>query len=185
MSHSNKVHSQGNVPFSWENQPGISKVIYKEECPKDEDDQQQHGFKLPLPPCPSDSPKVLGQVVDLQIPLPPCPFQPHMTRSSSSSRKGLRRHNNQEDPFLAAYKECTKSSKSANRQSNLSKNSKKGGDDHHESRGIGKSTSFMFSCKKSCGVKEDNLIRLSHQVSPPVVRESYYWREDGRKGMLE
>ncbi|KAF5190955.1 hypothetical protein FRX31_019458 [Thalictrum thalictroides] len=118
-------------------------------------------IKLPPPPCKSDSPtttqKVLGQ--DIQVPLPPCPFQPPVIRSSS--RKGLRRLDDA-DPFLAAYKECTRS---VNKQGKLTKSSKKSGGSSREGR-IGS----LFSCKHSCGVREDNLVKRSLS-SRPAIRE--------------
>ncbi|PIA57048.1 hypothetical protein AQUCO_00600047v1 [Aquilegia coerulea] len=150
-----KVHSsQGNIPFSWENQPGISKVKHPSDV------GTYASIKLPPPPCQSDSPttqKILGQ--DIQVPLPPCPFQSPVIRSSS--RKGLRRVLD-DDPFLAAYKECTKSVK----QGKLSKSTsikKSGGS--REGR-IGS----LFSCKHSCGVREDSLVKRSLS-SLPAVRE--------------
>ena len=95
MSH-RKVHSLGKVPFSWENEPGICKVSHK-ESPKY---MRQGTPKLPPPPCQSYSHRVVGQ--DVQIPLPSGPSRP-LPRSSST--KVVQR----EDPFLAAYMECTKS----------------------------------------------------------------------------
>ncbi|XP_042510064.1 uncharacterized protein LOC122085636 [Macadamia integrifolia] len=145
MSHY-RAHSQGKVPFSWENKPGISKVLIHHEFPKE---SRACGVKLPPPPCPSESTKVvLGQ--DLQIPLPPCPFLQFPSRSSS--RNGLRQ---KEDPFLAAYKECTKS--------NGSKRSGGGS-------GV-LMTMYMFSCKHSCGVRDDGLLRFSHL--PPIPRDKH------------
>lgn len=146
MSH-NKVHSLGKVPFSWENSPGISKVNPK-EGPKDVG-QVTHKL-LPPPPCPSDSPKVVG--VDLQIPLPPCTFQPPMR---SSSRKGDKR----EDPFLAAYVVCTKSV--GHGKTKLGKNKHRGG-----GRWLGWSL-FEFSCKRSSGVREDSLVRFTNLPHDP------------------
>ncbi|KAA8528440.1 hypothetical protein F0562_035795 [Nyssa sinensis] len=98
----NKVHLQGNVPFSWENKPGVSKITCH-DCPADEGH-----FKvkvLPPPPCPPENIAAKASYHDLQIPLPPCPFQPP---SRSSSRRGIRK---EDDPFLTAYKECTKSTR--------------------------------------------------------------------------
>lgn len=95
MSH-RKVHSLGKVPFSWENEPGICKASHK-ESPKD---KRQGTPKLPPPPCQSYSPRIVGQ--DVQIPLPSGPSRP-LLRSSSTKVVQT------DDPFLAAYMECTKS----------------------------------------------------------------------------
>lgn len=125
--------SLDKVPFSWENEPGVSKVSDLKD-----DDGPRLSFKLPPPPCPTESGRV--SVRDIQIPLPPCAFQPP---SRSSSRRGLGFNKHDQDPFLAAFKECTK-------------NSRKGK--------LRKKAMFNFSCKNSCGVRDDNLVRVSHQL---------------------
>ncbi|KAF2324228.1 hypothetical protein GH714_010838 [Hevea brasiliensis] len=101
-----KAYAKGSVPFSWEKKPGVSKV-FNQRFPSEGD-----LVKLPPPPCPIESRSPRVSTHDIQIPLPPCTFQPP---SRSSSRKDLRK---QDDPFLAAYKECTKSTK----KGKLSKN---------------------------------------------------------------
>ncbi|KAL1539645.1 hypothetical protein AAHA92_24099 [Salvia divinorum] len=90
-SHSHS-HSHRNIPFSWENEPGVSKAARP---------QDHHRKLLPPPPCPPENPSR----VSLHIPLPPCAFQPP---SRSNSKKGTRKI---DDPFLIAYKEVTKSTK--------------------------------------------------------------------------
>ncbi|KAL5706660.1 hypothetical protein ACHQM5_024801 [Ranunculus cassubicifolius] len=148
-----KVYSQGNVPFSWENKPGISKVKYSSSDVKG---------KLPPPPYHSDSsPKVLGgQETLLQVPLPPCLFQ---TPVRSSSRKGgLRRKDEDDDPFFAAYKEVTKSGK----QGKLGKSSSKKG----SSRAKEGRTGGLFSCKHSCSVREDSLVVKMSSAHVPRER---------------
>lgn len=136
---SSKVHSQRNVPFSWENEPGVSKAAAA-PSPHDED-RRRHVVapqKLPPPPCPPpESSRVSYH--DLQIPLPPCAFQPPRR---SSSKKGLKKMD--DDPFLIAYREVTKSTK----------------------QGMGgvmkKKNMSIFSCKQSsCSVAEDSVVRLS------------------------
>ncbi|KAM1527173.1 hypothetical protein ACFXTI_016372 [Malus domestica] len=91
---SNKVEcSPGNVPFAWENKPGVSKLSHKQT-------HTDRKYYLPPPPCPyRSSPKLF--LHDFQLPLPPCTFQQPLSRSSSS--KALR-----DDPFLVAFQECTK-----------------------------------------------------------------------------
>ncbi|KAL2232690.1 UNVERIFIED_CONTAM: hypothetical protein Sindi_1449000 [Sesamum indicum] len=138
---SSKIHSQGKVPFSWENKPGVSKEAARQH-------DQPHDVeppKLPPPPCPHENGRVPSH--DLQIPLPPCPFQPAPSRSSS--RKGLKKI---DDPFLIAYKEVTKSSK---------KSKALGGSKGDQGFGLMKNMA-NFSCKQSsCGVAEDSVVRLS------------------------
>ena len=125
-----EVHSQGNVPFSWENKPGVCK------------ETSQEGYflqKLSPPPYPPESARI--SIHDIKIPLPPCAFHPP---SRTSSRRGLKKS---DDPFLAAYKECTKSTSKA-------KLAKKDG-------GSGlKKGMFSFSCIQSCRVWNDNLVRI-------------------------
>ncbi|ERN18549.1 hypothetical protein AMTRI_Chr12g272500 [Amborella trichopoda] len=172
----NRVHSlespnsPGSVPFSWEHQPGVSK------CPKVIlANAPNLPPKLPPPPsrlspigqqplelkCPTivghaskislgvsppakECPRVVGH--NIQIPLPPCPFQPI---ARVGSRKGLV----MEDPFLAALVECTKS---------------KGPFDSLKERKHGhlnKSRYLsLFSCKQSCGVREDSIVKVPSKV---------------------
>ncbi|KAG8377451.1 hypothetical protein BUALT_Bualt08G0034300 [Buddleja alternifolia] len=134
---SSKVHSQGKVPFSWENKPGVSKSARQ-------DIDHLTPSKLPLPPCPPESAR--ASFHDMQIPLPPCAFHPPPSRSTS--KKGLKKI---DDPFLIAYKEVTKSSKRGKRLS---------GDKGDQ--GFGLKNMSIFSCKQysSC-VMEDSLVRLS------------------------
>ncbi|WRX10858.1 hypothetical protein QQP08_003345 [Theobroma cacao] len=95
-----KVHSQGNIPFSWEDKPGVSKVThYDDQCPI------VIGLcALNQTPSPSDAGGSKILVHDKKVPPPPCTMQ--LVPKRSTSVKGLRWW--QEDPFLAAYKECTK-----------------------------------------------------------------------------
>ena len=126
---SSKVHSQRNVPFSWENEPGIRKAT----PPHHHHQQQQPPRKLPPPPCPLDNSRVTYH--DLRIPLPPCAFhQPSRSRRSSSKKI--------DDPFLIAYKEVTRST-----------GVKKG------DQSFGGSVINIFSCKQSssCGVELSQL----------------------------
>ncbi|XVE95061.1 hypothetical protein REPUB_Repub02eG0064000 [Reevesia pubescens] len=134
-----KVHSQGNVPFSWENNPGVCKETSQEGSEEDYFLQ-----KLPPPPCPPESARM--SIHDIKIPPPPCAFHPP---SRTSSRRGLKIS---DDPFLAAYKECTKSTRKGKKD---------------EGSGLKKGM-FNFSCKKSCSVRNDNLVRISQL---PLERE--------------
>ncbi|PHT50982.1 hypothetical protein CQW23_10729 [Capsicum baccatum] len=85
MSTNNKVHSKGNVPFSWEKKPGVSKITPTKGC-----DSGDFSTKLPPPPC------------AFQLPRPP------LWRSSS---RRICRKQDYDDPFDMAIKECTKSSR--------------------------------------------------------------------------
>ncbi|KAL7154933.1 hypothetical protein ABFS83_03G037600 [Erythranthe nasuta] len=146
VNQSIKVHSQANIPFSWENKPGESKAAAAEQ--DDDNHHQPPPSKLPPPPCPlPETPR--ASFHDIRIPLPPCAFQPP---SRSASKKGLKK---MDDPFLNAYKEVTKSTKKGK--------SLLGGIKGDDNQGLGlmKSVS-VFSCKqRSCGVAEDSVIKLS------------------------
>ncbi|OMO70852.1 hypothetical protein COLO4_28461 [Corchorus olitorius] len=147
-----KVHSQGNVPFSWENKPGVCKMT-SQDCLKEDFFLQ----KLPPPPCPPETARVSisNSIQDNKIPPPPGAFQPP---SRSSSRRGLKKS---DDPFLAAYKECTKSTNKGKLAKNVN-----GGGSGNLKKGV-----FSFSCKQSCSVRDDNLVRIS-QLPPERDRSS-------------
>lgn len=132
MSH-NKVPSQGAVPFSWEKRPGVSKVAHR-DCSGIEG---QFGQKLPPPPCPPESARTSFH--ELSVPLPPYMFQLPMR---SSSRRGIRK---QDDPFLNAYRECTKGSIE--------------GKDDGGFR-LRKNMNFLL-CKHSVSVRDDSMVRIS------------------------
>ncbi|XP_027333499.1 uncharacterized protein LOC113848256 [Abrus precatorius] len=141
-------HSGRKISFSWEKKPGVSKetTTHGENLiPK----AQEFLAKLPPPPCTKELAIARNPVHDFQIPLPPCAFQPPYYRTSS--KRGLWVQDN--DPFLAAYKECTKNQKSAKVIKMLNKNG-------IESR-LRRSLSF-FLCKQSCTVRDNNLVRISH-----------------------
>lgn len=155
------MNQTSKVPFSWENRPGVSKVIARQHQQQEQHDSydgdvDKHHLspKLPPPPCPEGSSRrftTTKVLHDIQIPLPPCAFQPPPhPPSRSSSRKGLMmmsmKHHDQ-DPFLVAFRECTKTSSTRNSTKSQPKNSYKG--------------MFNFSCKRSCSVRDDNLVRVS------------------------
>ncbi|CAK9143682.1 unnamed protein product [Ilex paraguariensis] len=90
---------------------------------------------------------------------PPPPGQFFQPPRRSFSLKGLQE---QEDPFLAALKECTKSVRDVKMSGESSKSwigSK-----------IPKSM-FTCSCKHSCDVEDDNLVRLTNL--PPLPKTKY------------
>ncbi|KAL4585044.1 hypothetical protein LXL04_009657 [Taraxacum kok-saghyz] len=143
---------QGNIPYSWENRPGVRKetlagggrrkdVQNKEGRRKEEEHEHEHDTKeksrkvsLPPPPCENSNKAACH---DIDLPLPPCTFQPPM--------RSLSRKCKDDDPFLIAYKECTKS----NKKGTLMRNN-----------------SFLGSCKYSCSVRDDSIVRVSH--IPPM-----------------
>lgn len=134
---STKVHSQGNVPFLWEDKPGIPKTD-TEHLPIL---REQYSLKLRPPPCPVEKPR--ESFHNLQIPLPPSgAFQ---AVSRSNSRRGL---NDKDDPFVRAYKECTKRTESRKKKRNAN----------------------IFSCKRSCSVIEESIVSTSrHAISKTSI----------------
>lgn len=155
MSH-RKVYSQGSIPFSWEDKPGISKVTNQAEY------SIEYGVEaLDLTSSSSSSAsssfsngsKVSPTYNDLKIPLPPCPIPQPPSRSSST--KGLKW---QADPFLLAYKECTKPIKKG--KSNNGQQNKKG-------TKVKKSLFTYFSCKSTCEVKDENIVKLPQLPALP------------------
>ncbi|KAE8649893.1 hypothetical protein Csa_012691 [Cucumis sativus] len=78
MACNNKTHSRGRVAFSWENKPGVCKAAVA----------PPHGF------CDGDDP------LKKQLQPPPC-------TPARKGNKKLQKDGGAEDPFLAAYKECT------------------------------------------------------------------------------
>lgn len=159
MSH-RKVHSQGNVPFSWEDSPGISKASHQ--------DTTLHVLNLsssspkPTSFIPHDSDtsslKESSAHQDKKIPLPPCKnLQLPTQRSTSAKGFGCW----QEDPFIAAFKECTKNVRNGNKVQPCENKKNVTGFKVKKSR-------LIFSCKNSCDVTDDNLVRLSHL--PPIPR---------------
>lgn len=151
MSH-RKIHSQGSVPFSWEDKPGVSRIS-RQDCASASPDSADSGA--------FNDKACVGEI---KIPLPPCPTQQPLHKSVSS--KGLIGWW-EEDPFLAAYKECTKSARSTIKMSTS---------EMCKRSGVGanklpwkKSNKFILSCKNSCEVREDNFVRLSNL--PPLPKE--------------
>ncbi|KAL9378704.1 hypothetical protein Peur_030039 [Populus x canadensis] len=159
MSH-RKVYSQGSIPFSWEDSPGVSKVIHKEYTT----DIGLNAVNISSPTSPMLFPhdsdtsyKVLGSH-GIKIPLPPCVSAKIEPPRRSKSVKGFRWW--QEDPFLAAYRECTKNA----RNGKLSSESKK------NVRSKLRKSRLIFSCKDSCDVQDDNLVMLANLPAIPRDR---------------
>ncbi|KAJ4844201.1 hypothetical protein Tsubulata_000882 [Turnera subulata] len=158
MSH-RKVFSQGSIPFSWEDSPGISKaaINHHQDCPMVV--SPVHSASL----SPSSSvPSSMPPVSDVKnIPLPPCTKLEPPRRSISL--KGFRWW--QEDPFLAAYRECTKDVGNCKLPSERKKSNTAAAGSKLTRRST---TKFMFSCKNSWDVTEDNFVSLSNL--PPIPR---------------
>ncbi|XP_057721609.1 uncharacterized protein LOC130935742 [Arachis stenosperma] len=181
---SSQPYSSRKVLFSWEKKPSISKVTttttlknHGDEIPIKENEILT---KLLLPPPPSCTQQLEKEDTNIipsnnnhhdfqDIPLPPCAFQPPYYRTSS--KKGLWvGQDHQDDPFLAAYKECTKNDNNHHQRSGdggderkKKKNKKlvnKGSGLMIESR-LRKGLSF-FSCKKFSSVHDNNnLVTIS------------------------
>ncbi|KAE8000014.1 hypothetical protein FH972_004386 [Carpinus fangiana] len=134
-----KVDSQGSVPFSWEDQPGVCKATHHQECPID---IRLHALKLTS----SQSP-IASTPAKKNIPPPPCPIQPPR-RSNSKKQEEV-------DPFLVAYNQCTKVVKSESKKANCTLGSKL------------RKTKSIFSCKNSCEVEQGNILKLSQLPSLP------------------
>lgn len=100
---------------------------------------------------------------DIKIPPPPCFYQ-RPPPLKSSSRRGFRKQD--DDPFLIAYKECTKTSRKGKFLGGLSK-------DDFGYFGMKKKNNNMsvFSCKHSCSVREESVINLSQLPISRSLRE--------------
>lgn len=140
MNH-RKIRSEGSVPFSWEESPGVPKFSHQKSS-----DIRSHILPGNISPC-----------IPLIIPPPPC------TSRKSLSAKLLR----QDDPFLAAFRSCTKTAASNQKSGHEEPRQRgKGGD-----KAKGKNRSNMisiFSCKHSCDVEADNLVKYT--LLPKEIR---------------
>ncbi|KAL6227531.1 hypothetical protein ACLB2K_001488 [Fragaria x ananassa] len=162
MSH-RRVHSQGNIPFAWEAKPGVSKVANNADFPA-ETAFPALGSKLSRPPLPNGVSEDSGEKKtvkgmdqnDIKIPLPPCLLK---VPSRSASGKGLKCQAAEEDPFLLAFKVCTRTTSTTAPAVNSSPGNKFVA--QKNKRGsvgiIGsklKSKYSVFSCKNSCEVRD-------------------------------
>ncbi|KAH0458649.1 hypothetical protein IEQ34_011463 [Dendrobium chrysotoxum] len=127
--------SSGNIPFLWEHLPGISKVTH------DQTNKISSPSKTSLPPPPCSSSRPLARR-SIYVPLPPCPFVP--TQELSLIKKGMKKMDDHDDPFLAALKECTRCNQREKRKSVKEKVTEM----------------KIFSCKYDIGVRKDVLIRV-------------------------
>ncbi|KAJ4781117.1 Glutamine synthetase [Rhynchospora pubera] len=151
------------VPFSWEQLPGISKV-----SPRIDEDPKPVLVPRPteLRPPPISSPHVNPKSMEpgFYIPLPPCRFQPNQMQT----RKGVKRP--EEDPFLAAFIECTKPVEQKRPPKGEKKTVRRNSWPRLERLGLG--LGLGLSCKSSCGVREGNLIKMSKL--PEIDRDSVF-----------
>lgn len=134
--------TQGSIPFSWENRPGVCKdgqdnlamasrsvVEHDNFYTKDETRVSLHRNSSTKE---GNTDKAISH--DIGLPLPPCAFHQPSLKSSSRRIKD-------DDPFLMAYKECTKSNKKGT---------------------LTRKNSLLGSCKLSCNVRDDSIVRVSH-----------------------
>ena len=110
--------------------------------------------KLRAPPNSSRHVDLKSMAHGLYIPLPPCRFQPTPTQN----RKGITRP--EEDPFLAAFIECTKSVKEDGRPVKVEKKAVRRNSTWPRVKRLG--LGLGFSCKSSCSVREGNLVKFSN-----------------------
>ncbi|KAJ3685427.1 hypothetical protein LUZ61_014591 [Rhynchospora tenuis] len=149
------------VPFSWEHLPGISKV-----SPRIDEDPKPvlvpRPTKLRPPPISSQHVNPKNLAPGFYIPLPPYRFQ----RNQMQARKGVKRP--EEDPFLAAFIECTKPVEKERPLKGEEKTVRRNSWPRIERLTLG----LGLSCKSSCGVREGNLIKLSKL--PEIDRDSVF-----------
>ncbi|PKU66374.1 hypothetical protein MA16_Dca009616 [Dendrobium catenatum] len=128
--------SSGTIPFLWEHLPGISKAIHGQTNKSSSPAKPS----LPPPPCSSTTESQRRPLArhNIYVPLPPCPF--------ASTRKVMKKISNDDDPFLAAFIECTRCNKKEAKKRKSVKEKEK------EKR--------TFSCKKDNGVRKDVMIRI-------------------------
>ncbi|CAJ2675315.1 unnamed protein product [Trifolium pratense] len=106
ITYNNDIYYEGNinVPFSWEYKPGLSKVTNPNYY------DTNHATKLVLqpPPCSlSKSDHHRFRDEEKYIPVDLCAVQSTLLRLSSFKLES--KYQKEEDPFVEAYKNCTKS----------------------------------------------------------------------------
>ncbi|KAF5740081.1 hypothetical protein HS088_TW11G00145 [Tripterygium wilfordii] len=137
-----------SIPFSWEIKPGVSKSsnnIHGDLV------NIRHLPQLNLPPCPSKN------VYVGHISATPSPIRGSQTTPTRGSNSFKRQQQQDPDPFLAAYMNCTASPDRAVRPrlSSSTTNS-------HEERSGMRSYMSNLLCKLSCDVMSDDVVSFSH-----------------------
>ncbi|KAI3806653.1 hypothetical protein L1987_22565 [Smallanthus sonchifolius] len=166
------MNTPANIPFSWENTPGVRKDPCHENLVGDwwsvavkdnsstgerrrvevhdsssslrwrltvhENSSTREGRRVAVHDSSSTEEGRSVSVHDSssteegRLPPPPCVFQPRIRSSSRRSKD--------DDPFLMAYKECTKSNKKGT---------------------LMRKTSIFGSCKYYCSVRDESIVRVS------------------------
>ncbi|EXC25271.1 hypothetical protein L484_003759 [Morus notabilis] len=167
LSH-DEVNSKLNVPFSWEFSPGIPKVTSQLGSASGVDWNAHFPTsfaKLPPPPCPSDHNMsarfdyVEENSIEKELnSLPLCSVLQMSHMVGSFSRLGG--DPEPEDPFLAAFVNCTRSPHSAIANKLPKDKGKK-----YRVCAIIKKTIFTLSCIYSCNVMKENTMGTP-QLSP-------------------
>ncbi|KAB2045043.1 hypothetical protein ES319_D01G134200v1 [Gossypium barbadense] len=152
----NEFYSQVNVPFSWELKPGVSKVTSEDSSI----DISHFTVKLAPPPCLSKSDRFCVNNLQGVLNVPPCQLRPKPTRSSA--KKG--NVNSQDDPFVAAYRKCTEQSAD---DSTDDENDASSGTTMRTRKNI-----CTLSCKYSCTVSSDNVVRVSQCLKEKAKADS-------------
>lgn len=144
------LHFPGQIPFSWEQIPGIPK-------------NKQHSKK-----------KINGTSLNItQLPLPPAAATQKLTQTAQKKHYSSPHSSFRKDPFFAAFVECSKDSDQHGSISNSWKNSR-------VTRTLTNRLGFMsmhtnFSCKNNtCAVSESMvyLPRPSHDTFNTSTRRS-------------
>ncbi|GMN35900.1 hypothetical protein TIFTF001_005603 [Ficus carica] len=169
LGHNYEVSRKLNVPFSWEFSPGIPKITSQGSTSEEEWDRGARftpSFSLPPPPCPSEhmSSARLDYIeednIDKQLNSLPLrsvlQLSPMVGRSLSILGSNARKDPEPEDPFLAAFVNCTRSPFSFSNK--FPKNNK--GKRFRRCAMI-KKTIFTLSCLYSCNVVNENAMGTS------------------------